>query len=445
MTNLESYFKKGLELHHFTNTAYPLKPTSFRQYRIKDPSEVDQLITRDLSSLEDLSLYIHIPFCEKRCVFCEYSVVSSDEAGMEDVYIKALVSEISRYGGAIGKKKIRGFDVGGGTPLILKPHNLEKITRAMYDSFSFGPETGLSIETTPVIASEELEKLKLIHQLGYRRISMGIQTIDPKLLEDFERKGSVGMIQKAVEHIREAGFKRFNVDLMYGFLNQTDEAFKATIEFAISLKPEYITLYRNRYKGTKLEYEAKSVGLEKVNRQYRIAFDLLNSHGYKANMGKNTFTAVDGDVGTSEYLTTRVIDGTPYLGMGLGAQSMGGRFLSYNQGAASKKLGGYLGSIEKGHFPLQDFYILPEDEMIAKMVSVAFYFGYIDLVAFEKRFGLSFDEHFKDEISFLASKGLMKMDQNRFILTEKGGDYLNGIIPLFYSKRSKQELLEMEF
>ncbi len=103
--------------------------------------------------------------------------------------------------------------------------------------------------------------------------------------------------------------------------------FANTIKYTIALGPEFITLYRNRYKGTKLEAESQGVTLYKVNRQYDIAYKLLKEAGYIANNGKNTFSRIPGDMGTSSYLTKRVIDATSYVGFGLGAQSFVGDYL----------------------------------------------------------------------------------------------------------------------
>ena len=170
---------------------------------------------------------------------------------------------------------------------------------------------------------------------------MGFQTVSPALLESLGREGSKSIYEKAVENIRKAGFDRLNIDLMYGFLNQSDEDFANTIKYTIAQGPEFITLYRNRYKGTKLEAESQGVTLYKVNRQYDIAYRLLKEAGYIANNGKNTFSKIPGDMGTSSYLTKRVIDATSYIGFGLGAQSFVGNYLAYNLGCDNHKLDKY--------------------------------------------------------------------------------------------------------
>ncbi|MCQ2522686.1 MAG: NUDIX domain-containing protein [Lachnospiraceae bacterium] len=439
----KNIYETGILFHHYANTAYPLTPGSLMQYKIRDEAEIKKLLMKDIGSMEQLSLYVHVPFCKQRCKFCEYTVLENTTDDLESEYVDLLLKEMDMYKGIIGDKEIVGYDLGGGTPSKLSSENLKKITEKLFTTFHFAKDTVCSVETTPVIAASEYEKIAYLYELGYRRISMGVQTVSERLLNSLGREGTTSIYERAVENIRKAGFTSFNIDLMYGFLHQNDEDFENTIKYAMSLGPEHITLYRNRYKGTKIEAESAGVSLYKAIRQYRLAYALLNEGGYKANPGKNTFSKVDGDYGTSDYLTKRVIDGVPYVGFGLGAQSFGMNYLAYNDGAATKKMDRYKEKIQNGAFPLQDIYALPEEETIAKMVSVAFYFGFVDLVSFAKRFGKDFTEIFKDEVEFVLAGGLMEQKGDRLMLTKRGADYINGIIPLFYSKRSKEELITL--
>jgi len=162
--------------------------------------------------------------------------------------------------------------------------------------------------------------------------------------------------------------------------------------------------------------------------------------GYNAELGKNTFSRVEGDVGTSAYLTKRVIEGMPYLGMGVAAQSYSHSSIAYNQGAASKRLSGYKKAIEQGHFPIQDFYLLPQDEVAAKMISVAFYFGYIHKVHFSNRVGKTLEEMFPQEMIYLIENELMEHQGDLFAFTQKGKNSINGITALFYSKKEQERM-----
>jgi len=444
-TDINDLFRKGMELHSITNTAYPLTPTSLREYAVRDERSIQELLEEEYQNMNCLSLYFHVPFCKSKCRFCEYVVVSGKESDLKDEYVNASLKEIDLCSQIIDKnKRISGFDIGGGTPTELGLQGIEKITNKLFNSFNLNNELTWSIETTPYNAVNKSDDLKGIYDLGFHRISMGVQTVNTELLEKMEREGGTLLYQRAVDAIRNAGYKRLNIDLMYGFKEQSVDDFKSTVEYTVSLSPEYITLYEMRYKLTKIASDAFDVTQSKISTQYKIAYEILTQNGYNANYGKNTFSRIKDDHGTSDYLTNRVINATPYLGLGAGAQSFGLNYLAYNQGAATKSIAKYIDYVNSGKFPIQDIYNLPEQEVIAKAVSVMFYFGFIDLVAFRQRFGKEFTGIFKDEIEYLKAKDLIMIENDLFYITEKGVANLNGVIPMFYSDRSKTELMNMD-
>lgn len=441
--NCRTIFDRGIKFHHYCNTAYPLRPNSLAQYEVQAPEMMYKVVKDNIEAQKELCLYVHVPFCQARCKFCEYVVMDNPSDAASETYVEYLLKEIEMYREIIKDKPIVGYDLGGGTPSYLSIDNLTKITNSI-KSFNLKEGMYLSIETTPVIAANDFEKIKAIKDLGYNRISMGFQTVSEKLLESLGREGSKSIYEKAVENIRKAGFDRLNVDLMYGFLNQSDEDFANTIKYTIALGPEFITLYRNRYKGTKLEAESQGVTLYKVNRQYDIAYRLLKEAGYIANNGKNTFSKIPNDLGTSSYLTKRVVDATSYVGFGLGAQSFVGNYLAYNLGCADHKLEKYIAAIDNNILPINDIANMPIEEVRAKAISVMFYFGFISMKAYNLRFREDFREVYKTQIEFLEDNYLMEfVDEDTFMLTDYGAAHLYGIIPLFYSQRSIEEMFSM--
>ncbi|QIK58322.1 radical SAM protein [Dysgonomonas sp. HDW5A] len=442
--DLNNLFDKGMELHSIANTAYPLTPTSLKQYALKNENEIQKLLEKEFHAMNELSLYVHIPFCKTRCKFCEYVVVSGSEFDLKDEYTDAVLKEIDLYSRIINNDKyIAGFDIGGGTPTELGFRRIEKIVNKLSKTFSLRSEQVWSIETTPFNAISKFDELKDIYNLGFHRISMGIQTVNQELLKKMDREGNAHLYQKAVDAIRKAGYTQFNIDLMYGFKEQSIEDFKSTVEYTVSLAPEYITLYEMRYKLTQIAHDALDVTRAKVNSQYLVAYEILIQNGYMANYGKNTFSRIKNNHGTSDYLTSRVTKATPYIGLGAGAQSFGVNYLAYNQGAATKSISKYIKHANNGSFPIQDIYDLPEQEIMAKTISVMFYFGFIDLENFRKRFGKDFMQMFKDEIEYLKTWNLAEIKDDMFILTQNGVSHMSGVIPMFYSDRSKQELMNI--
>lgn len=439
----EELFDMGIKFHHYTNTAYPLRVNSLAEYELHDVEAIRKVVEVNIRKQKEINLYVHVPYCKTRCKFCEYVVLNDPNEESQDKYTDYLLREMEMYRHIVGDIPVVGFDLGGGTPLYLNNDNLKRITEKI-KTFKFKGGVSWSIETTPVIAANDLEKIRFVKELGYDRISMGFQTVSATLLESLGREGSAFIYERAVKNIREAGFKRLNIDLMYGFLNQTDEDFANTVKYTIAMNPEYVTLYRNRYKGTKLEKESQGVSLFKANRQYDIAYTLLKEAGYVANVGKNTFSKVEGDMGTSDYLTTRVVNATSYIGMGLGAQSFVGDYLAYNLGCDNHKMDRYFAALDRNELPINDIADMPRDEVRAKALSVMFYFGFISMKSYRNRFNEDFRMVFADEIAYLERNELMHfVDDDTFILTEYGAHHIYGIIPLFYSQRSKVEMFDM--
>jgi oxygen-independent coproporphyrinogen-3 oxidase len=442
-------FNAGLRNHPIANTAYPIGHlTTMRPYRIPR-AQVQSFALQAWEGIDRLGLYVHIPFCERRCAFCEYTVLDPvSNAENEDRYFAPLLREFELYRQAVQtqSKTLIGFDIGGGTPSAAKTEHIADVVEAARQSFHLPESVTISIETTPKIAAAQPEKMQAYFEMGIRRISMGVQTINARLLEAVGRNGtSVIYNQQAAENIRRAGFRRFNIDIMYGFANQSLPSLRATLQHVIDLDPEYITLYRTRYKGTRLAAQAQSVTLEAVNAQATLAKEMLLGAGYFATPGKNTFSRRQGEAGTSDYLTERVINGTPYLGLGLGAQSLSQVTLAYNSGAAEKRLEHYQRQVAAGELPIQDLYYLSREAAMGKMISVSFYFGEVNLAGFRQKFGLRLEEAFPAEVAFLLENELMAYtsgDDPTLRLTRLGELKTNGVIALFYAGAVKEYLLE---
>ena len=463
----DAVFAAGERNHHISNTAYPIAhESSWAPYRVtRDQHE--GVVRRAFDDVDDICLYVHIPFCETRCSICEYTVVSGDDLDNTAGYRDSLLNEIKRIGAllrAAGKThRVRGIDIGGGTPSFVPAADIAAIVAALHTEFDCGPEAGISIETTPKIAAAEPAKLKAWINLGIERFSMGVQVIQPDLLQVLARnENGVEHHHRAVDNIRSAGCARLNLDVMYGFADQSPESLAATLHHCIALGPEYVTLYRMRYKLTRISHQAPRVTLEHAKTHAALARSILQDAGYEASPGKNTFThrrvnqgrsagsSIELDVGTSAYLTRRVIEGMPYVGLGLGAQTFTHTTISYNDGSVGKNLLPYLRSVAAGRLPLQDLYDLPQTQMMAKFVAVAFYFGEIDRVAFERKFDIDIDVAFAAEVEFVKERGLMQettgqMGNSRALsLTPEGACHFAGVIALFFAPSVQKYLIDRD-
>jgi len=439
-------FAAGERNHHISNTAYPIAhDQTWGPYRVRDRGRHRELVAQAFAGEQPICLYAHIPFCEKRCSFCEYTVVNREESKQTLPYMQRLEQELNAYGDLLGPRKVAGFDIGGGTPSFVPAEQIESLLRAVRQRFELAQGRRISIETTPKIAADEPEKLLAYRAMGIERISMGIQVIQPDLLRILNRDSNgIEHHFRALENIRRAGFDDFNVDLMYGFANQSLESWQATVEHALALNPEAITLYRMRYKLTRISDQADQVTLEQVRVLSRWAKQRLKAAGYLSNPGKNTYCRVEGDSGTSDYIRHRVVQGMPYLGLGLGAQTFTATTISYNDGAVGKNLMPYFRSVDAGLLPLQDFYQLPLVHMMAKMICVSFYFGEVNRAAFKRKFGLPLEAAYGPEIDFAVGEGLMQWNDACLSMTSRGEDHFSGLCALFHAPSVKGYLLDYQ-
>jgi oxygen-independent coproporphyrinogen-3 oxidase len=443
----EQVCEAGLRNHHIANTAYPIAhQQTFKPYRI--PRHDHLAVTRAaFADFDDMCLYVHVPFCETRCSFCEYTVVGKDERSETTIYVDALLRELELYDQTLelGRRRMHGLDIGGGTPAYLPLADIERILAAVHARCSFVPGSDISIETTPKLAAADPAKMRGYRALGIDRISMGIQVIQPDLLRVLNREDNgIEQHDRAVEAIRAAGFERLNLDLMYGFADQSLASWQATLEHAIALGPEYITLYRMRYKLTRISHQAHAVTLAHVGPMEDLAKQLLKSAGYHANPGKTTFSRIVDDVGTSSYLARRVQTGIPYLGLGLGSQTFTHTSIAYNDGAAGKQLRLYLDSVDAERLPIQDLYDLPLRHMMGKMCAVSFYFGEIQRAPFLEKFGVPLEQAFADEVAFVLARGWMELRDDALSLTAEGVHHKPGIIPLFAAPSIQAYLIERD-
>ncbi|MFW5741106.1 MAG: radical SAM protein, partial [Myxococcota bacterium] len=236
-------FAAGLRAHHIANTAYPIAHrTTIWPYRVQREQH-ESVLRRTLASDEPLGLYAHIPFCERRCKFCEYTVVDRHDIDAERTYHKALLREIDMWADRMGlaRRPLIGFDIGGGTPSIVEPERIAEIVERVHQRFACAAGYGISIETTPKVAALHPERLHAYRRCGIDRISMGLQMVNPKLLRAYDRDlHRVGLNRPAMDNMRSAGFSAINIDLMYGFVRQTVGDFRATLRAAIALDPDVI-------------------------------------------------------------------------------------------------------------------------------------------------------------------------------------------------------------
>jgi len=196
------------------------------------------------------SLYLHIPFCRHRCAYCDFNTYAGQQS-LIPAYVKALCREIQvvgRGGGSVGFQDDSGTAgaihtvfFGGGTPSLLSPAHFDSILSTIRANGRLHPEAEITIEANP--GTVGLSTLRALRSLGVNRISFGVQSANPEELRMLEREHSFLDVIRAVEWARKAGFEDLNLDLIYGLPEQRTATWRATVERAVDLHPEHLSLY----------------------------------------------------------------------------------------------------------------------------------------------------------------------------------------------------------
>lgn len=187
------------------------------------------------------SLYLHIPFCAAKCSYCSFNSYSGLD-GLHERYVDSLCGEIVQCASAAQLEPLRTVFLGGGTPTLLSGHLLRKILTGCSSHFVIAPDAEISIEANP--GTVDAEKFAVLQDSGVTRLSLGVQSFIDQELKRIGRIHSADEAIRAVEMAREAGFENVSLDLMYGLPQQSPESWQYSLETALSLAPQHLSLYQ---------------------------------------------------------------------------------------------------------------------------------------------------------------------------------------------------------
>ncbi|EMO13584.1 coproporphyrinogen dehydrogenase [Leptospira santarosai str. CBC523] len=223
-------------------TSYPTVP-----YWSENPTTeewLDKVRSRLRSEKSSLSLYLHIPFCETLCSFCGCNTSITKNHTVEDPYVETILSEYSNYimqVPEISRRELKELHLGGGTPTYLSEGNLEMLLRSILERMNVSSRPEFSLEVDPRRTRDT--QLKILHDFGFRRISLGVQDFDPEVQRLVNRTQPFEMTERITELSRKLGYTSVNFDLIYGLPKQNLESMKRTVKKTLELRPDRIAFY----------------------------------------------------------------------------------------------------------------------------------------------------------------------------------------------------------
>lgn len=372
--------------------------------------------------MKEISLYIHIPFCKQRCFYCDFPTFAGKERFREE-YIDALIKEIKEK---CSDYLIKTIFIGGGTPSYLEENELEKLLIAV-SKLNLSSKLEYSMECNPGTVNEN--KLKIMKKYGINRISFGLQSCNDNLLKKIGRIHTFKEFLENYNLARKVGFDNVNVDLMYGLPNLTIQDWKNTLEKICELKPEHISAYSliieegtafyKLYEKDKLELPSEDD--ERV--MDKITKDILKANGYHQYEISNF--ALDGKECEHNKVYWSLEE---YIGAGSASSS----YMDGYRFSNTSNINDYIEKISNNVSVVIDKYEnSSEDEMEEFVFMGLRMVSGIDLLKFEKKFGVDINSIYKEVIEKNIKGGLLVVKENKMFLTAKGMELSNSVMSDF--------------
>lgn len=375
-----------------------------------------------MSVNKELGVYIHIPFCLRKCKYCDFLSFACGKEKMK-VYVESLCEEIRGFFQREKEYLIKTVYLGGGTPSILEPEWTKDILHVLREWGHLAPDAEISMEANPGTLTKE--KLQAYHEAGINRLSIGLQSTEEKELEYLGRIHSYEEFLAGFQMAREAGFDNINVDLMSAIPYQTMESWQRTLDRVIALEPEHISAYSliveegtPFYEDEKLEYLIPDEDTERL--MYEKTKEKLEKYGYYRYEVSNYAKA--GKECRHNMIYWRRKD---YIGFGLGASSCLDEVRFKNTDSMEEYLKQPFVSLENR----KEREVLPlEEKMAEEMILGLRMIQGVSRKSFAKRYGKELDTVYGSVIEKYKQEGLLTEEAGWIRFTEQGLDLSNLVL-----------------
>jgi len=357
-----------------------------------------------------ISLYIHLPFCRSACYFCGCNVVfTSKEQRLSDyiIYLKKEIDILANHLDA--SREVIQFHFGGGTPTFYKAFELDEIVSYIKSKFpNWSSKAEISCEIDPRYFNEE--QMKVFQKHGFNRISFGVQDFDPKVQKEIHRIQPYELTQSAVDLARAYGINSINVDLIYGLPYQSFESFKKTLELAFSLNPDRLAVFNYAHvpwlKKTMRKFDETTLPTPDVKLQiFSYTIEFFEKNGYKmvgmdhfAKPEDELFTAIEKGELHRNFQGYTTKGGANLIGIGLTSIGEGIGYYAQN----TKDMSLYEKALDEDKLPFERGVELNDDDMLRQSVIMELMANFsIDIKRVEKEHNIIFSDYFLDALNAL--------------------------------------------
>lgn len=416
-------------------TSYPTAPVWQESYDAATHESVIRATNQSGENRHPLSIYVHLPFCEHRCLFCGCNVVITQQREQAEKYLGYLFKEIDQVAQLMDcSRPVVQLHWGGGTPTYLSEEQIERLFAFLSERFSLASDAEIAIEVDPRVTT--LGQLETLKKLGFNRISLGVQDFNPTVQEAIERIQPLAMTREMVEACRKLGFDGVNFDLIYGLPHQTVETFSQTVRDVIALSPDRIALYSYAHVPWLSAHQTKipETALPDTAVKFAIlqtALQLLTEAGYEY-IGMDHFAKPQDELSRAlkaGHLHRNFMGYTVEKGgrlhsdlYGFGVSAISGLQGHFAQNW--RKLSQYYEAVDAGRLPTMRGYVLSAEDKLRQQVILAILCrGRIDYADFQQVFSIDFKTHFSEALQALqamASDGLVAFDEGGFSVTSLG-------------------------
>jgi oxygen-independent coproporphyrinogen-3 oxidase len=418
-------------------TSYPTAPHFSPDFNEGDYR--DRLRDASLRSDEPLSMYVHLPFCEARCTFCGCNVVISPRRGPEEAYLDAVEQEIGILASVLAPRtNLNQLHWGGGTPTYLSPAQCEKLFAAITARFPLTADAEVALEIDPCVTT--MDHLATLRRLGFNRVSMGLQDINPAVQAAVQRIQPLELTRQHVEEARRLGFSSVNIDLIYGLPLQTEPGFRATVRTVIKeLAPDRVACFSYAHvpwikpHQKALETASMPAGWEKF-RLFLAAAEEFTAAGYRF-VGFDHFARPDDELARAlgenrvhrNFMGYTVMPASDQIGVGV--TSIGDVAGAYV--ANDKKLRSFERRVGSGTLPVERGVLRSaEDELRRAVINRIICTLSLDFGWVESNFDVDPRIHFSDALADLvpmAADGLVELDASGLRVTAAGRFFLRNL------------------